>query len=609
MRPLGGPLFPLLAGLVLVEAASSGRNAVATNLTGDWRLFLDDTHVADTSGEIHRSFHSFTRAHTPFFALEHDEAKAIGASGVFPYHSLLPPDGSSKLWRMWYDCWRDVWGVCLALSDDGLVWRRPKLGQVNFSSMPKGITEPSNVVLARRSNTLTRGPLPAGAPVCESTRVINASFPPVPTDPDADVRPACIDTAPSVVYTPWEKEAPFKLINFNYAYGQHPEAAGPSKDGFYSASSVDGISFVDDHRTNPALHTDYPRNPGDLANFGWDYHRDEYLVSARQRMNDSAIAYCRRQHPPECRCVGWATSKDYRTWTQPTPVLCADSLDDHWVKNLSSANHTELYNMPVFAYQQGYIGLVWVARFGSVDSVRGNNEGTIHVELGWSSDGKNWNRPPATKAPDLQSAASPSKPSVRPQLIPRGDPGAWDSEMVMTSNTPFHAVDENGRDIIRLSYIGCPFLHSAVPAPGKPCAIGWAALRRDGFASLDHSGAAAGAVTTIALGPAAAGATLLINYEVSSNNEAATSDKTGTPAGGRLRVALLTFPTGSELPGYSASDCAELVGNSTAQQVVWGAHQRLPIDSSAGAVAGMALHFVMEGDVSLFGFALSHGDR
>ena len=42
----------------------------------------------------------------------------------------------------------------------------------------------------------------------------------------------------------------------------------PSRDGFYSASSVDGVTFVDDAATNPALPTDYPRNPGDLAHFG-----------------------------------------------------------------------------------------------------------------------------------------------------------------------------------------------------------------------------------------------------------------------------------------------------------------------------------------------------
>ena len=59
--------------------------------------------------------------------------------------------------------------------------------------------------------------------------------------------------------------------------------------------------------------------------------------------------------------------------------------------------------------------------------------------------------------------ASAANGGLRPQLIPRGPPGSWDSEMVMTSNTPFRAVDAFGRDIIKLSYFGCPFLHSTAP--------------------------------------------------------------------------------------------------------------------------------------------------
>ena len=89
----------------------------ATNLTGRWRLFLDDTHISSTSGAaVTRRFHSFARASTPFLSLAANENLAVGASGVFPYHSVLPPDpspgcGSELLWRLWYDCWRDVWGV------------------------------------------------------------------------------------------------------------------------------------------------------------------------------------------------------------------------------------------------------------------------------------------------------------------------------------------------------------------------------------------------------------------------------------------------------------------------------------------------------------------
>ena len=71
-----------------------------------------------------RRFKAFNRAPQPFFTYQPDENLALGASGVFPFHSLLPPDSDHSEYRLWYDCWRDVWGVCYATSLDGEVWTR-----------------------------------------------------------------------------------------------------------------------------------------------------------------------------------------------------------------------------------------------------------------------------------------------------------------------------------------------------------------------------------------------------------------------------------------------------------------------------------------------------
>ena len=99
--------------------APARSDSPVTNLTGNWRLFLNDVHISHTSGDVSRSFHSFARAPAPFLSLAANENLALGASGVFPYHSVLPPDpspscspsGACAQWRLWYDCWRDVWGV------------------------------------------------------------------------------------------------------------------------------------------------------------------------------------------------------------------------------------------------------------------------------------------------------------------------------------------------------------------------------------------------------------------------------------------------------------------------------------------------------------------
>ena len=76
-----------------------------------------------------------------------------------------------------------------------------------------------------------------------------------------------------------------------------------------------GVRFADQKATNPSLLTHYPRNPGDLGHFGWDYHQGRYFISARQRMSNPAVPYCRPPNGSDvCRCIGWATSEDYRTW-------------------------------------------------------------------------------------------------------------------------------------------------------------------------------------------------------------------------------------------------------------------------------------------------------
>jgi hypothetical protein len=390
-----------------------------TKLTGEEYLFLDDALIQSSRG-VTRTWHTFIKDSSPFFAPP--------TVGDFPYHSLLPPDATSPEYRLWYDCWGDAWGVCLATSDDGKKWDTPDLGSVKFVGA-RG-PEPRNVVLTRRSSSVKRGVAPKDPVVCTAQAVVNASFP--------GLSAACRDTSPSLLYTPFDAEQPFKLMTFNYNY----DVSTPLLDGYYSAWSKDGVRWSDNAGTNPALPTSGlhgGRNHGDLANAGWDYHTNQSMIAARLEMS-APTEYCRPKPGSlvRCRCVGWAWTSDYRTWAQqPTPILCPDDVDDRWVANVSSLNHTELYSMAPVAYGRGYIGLVWVTRFGAPDAHgKGNNEGTMHLEMAYSGDGLSWKRP------DGNVGAR----KLRPQLIPRGEPGSWDSEMIVSASRPVrHCICENPR--------------------------------------------------------------------------------------------------------------------------------------------------------------------
>ena len=159
----------------------------------------------------------------------------------------------------------------------------------------------------------------------------------------------------------------------------------------------------------------------------------------------------------------------------------------------------------------------------------------------------------------------------------------------MTSNTPFGSVDDAGRQILQLSYIGCSFRHHDAKIGDKPCGIGWVRLRKDGWASIGTSPAGtAGALTIQPLASLRGAMGLWLNYDAGN---------------GSLAVAVLDARTGEAIPGYEASSCDKLRGNSTSERVNWGgARRRLPTAKGSE----LSLSFKMQGSgVSLYSFALT----
>lgn len=86
------------------------------------------------------------------------------------------------------------------------------------------------------------------------------------------------------------------------------------------------------------------------------------------------------------RRVCWRESEDLTTWSPPELLFQPDPLDDDAPKGF--------YTMPVFPYEQGYVGLLWVFHYSNSEPVRAFNQfyGSMDVQLAFSYDGKRFFR-------------------------------------------------------------------------------------------------------------------------------------------------------------------------------------------------------------------------
>ena len=156
---------------------------------------------------------------------------------------------------------------------------------------------------------------------------------------------------PTVCHDPADPKAPYKMI-----YYMHGEGV---RAGEHVAFSRDGVEWK--HHPEPVLTT------GDRTNvLPSRDHRGKFVAYMRHRD-------MMRLH--RARSIWRTESDDFLHWSEPEAVLRADLLDD--------AN-TELYGMAVFPYSDLYLGLLerWY-----------DNPDVIELQLAWSHDGKDWQRP------------------------------------------------------------------------------------------------------------------------------------------------------------------------------------------------------------------------
>lgn len=478
-----------MAALLSLNSNSSAR--ALGDLSGPWILFADN-HAVASKENVSRTYHAFEK-HTENPILPAD--KAWEGSTVYLYGTVLPAE-SGNGYRMWYHAWADgEYRMLYATSTDGIHWNKPPLGLVEY----QGSTE--NNILFHRTHE---------------------------------------NHNPQIIHTPWEKDPArhYKLIY--YEYGRTPPNFTTS--GYLGMTSPDGIHWTDVTPT-PVLLAD----PGDVGNFVWDPHAEQYLGWPK---HFSEVRGFRR------RCVGVSATKTFEEWPASELILTPDEYDDRWVNQDSAKDaHTDFYGLTGFAYESMYIGFLWVFPI-----TNGKNDGPIFAELVTSHDGVRWERQ--------------EKP--RPPILPLGPDGAWDDGMVFTPN---HPLVEG--DTIKLYYGGFNVTHGV---SGGTAAIGLATLRKDGFASL-HAGPETGTVTTKLL-TGTSGA-LRLNFRA--------------PVGS-VRVELVDG-LGVVLPGYDRDSCTVLSGDAVEGKVMWGDTIELPKDSRP-----LRIRFLLQ-NAELFSFHAGEGVR
>ena len=171
-----------------------------------------------------------------------------------------------------------------------------------------------------------------------------------------------------------------------------------------------------------------------------------------------------KTHSRRHRSVGVAWSKDLENWTKPIdgPVFVPDDLDP---------DATQIYGMPVFAYQKCFIGLAWIyharwIKYGRYTKPEVMFEAqigsprTIDVQLAWSWDLINWTRTPR-----------------REPFIGNGPYKQFDCGLALTAREPIVMGDE-----LWFYYTGWDQIHEDYE--GIKSAVGLAKLRLDGFCSM-----------------------------------------------------------------------------------------------------------------------------
>jgi hypothetical protein len=231
------------------------------------------------------------------------------------------------------------------------------------------------------------------------------------------------------------------------------------------------------------------------------------------------------------RSAGIVYSRDLLKWEKPVSgaVFAPDDLDP---------DATQVYGMPVFAYQGAFIGLPWIyharwlkyGRYSSPNVMFEAQEGsprTIDVQMAWSWNLINWTRT-----------------LKREPFIENGPVKEFDCGLAFTATSPIVMGDE-----LWFYYTGWDQIHEDYK--GIKSAVGLARLRLDGFCSM-RAGDSEG--------------WLISRREVFGTPKVTIN--AACRAGGYVTAEILDR-NNNVIPGFEKENCVPFTGDSVRGELSW----------------------------------------
>jgi hypothetical protein len=321
------------------EISTSAKQKTIYIKIGERQLFADGLMVDRIQG-IQRKTHSAMKLDYPVLEADMPWEQGEEYNGrkdrrVYVYGTVIRNENTGKF-QMWYNRLRTNY---YAISNDGIHWKRPNLGQLG---------EDNRIQLFD----------------FHSPSIILDKF---ETDPEKKYK------AIGSVKGGISKE------KISLLKEKHRSFSWYNKSSAYSAAySADGLNWK--RYLHPII------IGADTITFAQDPVTGEYMAFHKNKAgaNDKG------------RKVFLSTSTDMQNWTEPKLVMAADETDHMEARKLKGGTHSEFYNMSAFPYANQWLGMVTHFRRTGEPLVKGpgqsNSEGPIDVQLVHSRDGRNWER-------------------------------------------------------------------------------------------------------------------------------------------------------------------------------------------------------------------------